>query len=136
MKLNYKANRHAVYSLKYHLVLTTKYRHKCINDELFDFIYEQTKRLLDIWKIELIEINHDKDHIHMLLEIPPQIQISKFINNYKTVTARLLKKNFEAYLKKYYWQDNFWNRSYLIISTGGAPIEVIREYIKDQGKKE
>ena len=69
----------------------------------------------------------------MLLEIPPQVQISKFVNNYKTVTSRLMRKNFKEYIEKFYWKDNFWSRSYMILSCGGAPISVIQEYIKNQG---
>lgn len=133
MKLNNKVNRHAVYSLKYHLVLTTKYRHKCINDEIFEFLKSETLRLSSAWDVELIEMNHDKDHIHMLIEIPPQVQISKFINNYKTVTSRMLRKNYEEYINKFYLKDNFWNRSYLILSCGGSPIEIIKQYIQKQG---
>lgn len=133
MEVKFKANRHSVYSLKYHLVLTTKYRHKCINDEIFDFLKSETLRLFSNWDVELIEINHDEDHIHMLIEIPPQVQISKMINNYKTVTSRLLRKNYEEYINKFYWKDNFWNRSYLILSCGGSPIEIIKQYIQNQG---
>lgn len=133
MELKYKANRHAVYSLKYHIVLTTKYRKKCINDEIFICIKENIERLFGAWTCELIEINHDRDHIHILVEIPPQVQISKLINNIKTVTSRLLRKEFPDYINQFYWKDNFWNRSYLILTTGGSPIEVIKKYIQEQG---
>lgn len=134
MEISYSTNRHSVYSLKYHLVLVTKYRHECINDELFAYLKKETERLFEIWEVTLLEINHDKDHIHFLIEIPPQVQISKFINNYKTVTSRLVKKNFAEYLKKFYWKESFWSRSYLILSTGGAPVEIIKKYIQDQRK--
>lgn len=133
MELNHKVNRHAVYSLKYHLVLTTKYRHPCINGELYEFLETDSRRLFGLWNVDVIEINHDKDHVHFLLEIPPQVQISKLINNYKTVTSRMLKKNFPEYLKQFYWKESFWNRSYLILSSGGSPIETIKKYIQDQG---
>lgn len=133
MNIKYKANRHSVYSLKYHLVLTTKYRHQCINDELFEYLKNESERLFNMWNVELLEVNHDKDHVHFLLEIPPQVQISKLINNYKTVTSRLVKKNFNEYLSKFYWKESFWNRSYLILSSGGSPIETIKKYIQNQG---
>ena len=133
MDIKYKANRHSVYSLKYHLVLTTKYRHKCINDELFNYLKQESDRLFKMWNVELIDVNHDVDHVHFLLEIPSQVQISKLINNYKTVTSRLMKKNFKDYLSKFYWKESFWNRSYLILSSGGSPIETIKKYIQNQG---
>lgn len=135
MELTKKVNRHSVYSLKYHLVLTTKYRRKCINKELYTFLEEETRRLFELWDVDLIEMNHDADHIHILMEAPPQVQLSKLINNYKTVTSRLMRKEFTNYLNQFYWKDNFWNRSYLILSSGGAPIEIIKQYIQDQGKE-
>ena len=133
MEVKYKANRHSVYSLKYNLVLTTKYRHRCINNELFEFLKKESIRLFELWDVELIEINHDMDHVHFLIEIPPQVQISRLINSYKTVTSRLVKRDFADYLKKYYWKESFWNRSYLILSSGGSPIETIKKYIQNQG---
>lgn len=134
METTKKCNFHSVYNLKYHLVLVTKYRRKVINETLYKYLLELTKKLCEKWDVELLEINHDEDHIHLMLEIPPQVQISKFVNNYKTVTSRLMRKDLKEYLDNFYWKDNFWNRSYMILSCGGAPIEVIKEYIKNQGK--
>ena len=134
-KLDISSNRHSVYSLKYHLVVVTKYRHKCINDEIYSFINNKTLELFEKWGCSLIEMNYDKDHIHILFEAPPQVQLSKIINSYKTVTSRLVKKHFQEHLKKFYWKDYFWSRSYLILSSGGAPIEMIKKYIEDQGKE-
>ncbi|MDF2545400.1 MAG: transposase IS200-family protein [Anaerosolibacter sp.] len=135
MKLEFSSNRHSVYSLKYHLVLVTKYRHKCINGKIFDAIKDKTLELFEKWECTLIEMNHDLDHIHILFEAPPQVQLSKIINSYKTATSRLVRKHFEEHLKKFYWKEYFWNRSYLILSSGGAPIEVIKKYIEEQGKE-
>ena len=134
MEINKKCNFHSVYNLKYHLVLVTKYRKKCINNILYQYLFSLTKELCNKWDVELIEINHDLDHIHMMLEIPPQVQISKFVNNYKTVTSRLMRKDLKEYLDKFYWKDNFWSKSYMILSCGEAPIEIIREYIKNKEK--
>ena len=83
-------------------------------------------------KIDVLEINYEADHIHLLLSIPPQICLSTFINNYKSVTSRHIRLKFESELKKYYWKSYFWSRSYLILSSGSAPIEVIKKYIQNQ----
>ena len=99
-----------------------------------NFIKEKTLQLFEKWDCSLIEINYEADHIHILFEAPPQVQLSKIINSYKTATSRLIRKNFEEHLKAFYWKDYFWSRSYFIISTGGAPIDIIKEYIKNQGK--
>ena len=134
MQLKTSRNCHGLYNLQYHLVLVTKYRKKCINQEVFDFINNETIRLLKEFKIELEEINYESDHIHLLISIPPQVQISKFINSYKTTTARLIRKEFKEHLAAFYWKNHFWSRSYLILSSGGAPIEVIKKYIQNQEK--
>lgn len=134
-KLEYSSNRHSVYSLKYHLVLTTKYRKECITDEIFSFLKSKTLDLFERWNCTLIEMNYDKDYIHILFKAPPQIQLSKIINSYKSSTSRLIRKNFEDYIKQFYWKNYFWNRSYLILSTGGVTIDIIKDYIKNQDKK-
>jgi len=67
-----------------------------------------------------------------LFETPPQIQLSKLVNTLKTVSSRLIKKDYEEYLKKYYYKSAFWSRSYCIISTGGVTIETIEKYIQKQ----
>ncbi|WP_327785682.1 IS200/IS605 family transposase [Borreliella garinii] len=90
--------------------------------------------ICSLWKVSLNEFNHDKDHIHLLLEFTPNIQPSKFINNLKTVSSRLIRKKYSTYLYKYYWKPYFWSRSYCLISTGGASIDIIKKYIQNQRK--
>ena len=132
----YNRNRHAIYKLTYHLVVVKKYRHPCISESLLNRLKEITNDLFQRWNCQLIELNGESDHIHILFEAPPQIQLSKMINSYKTVTSRLIRKEFEEHLKSYYWKPYFWSRSYLVISTGGATVEVIKKYIEEQGRKE
>ena len=134
-EIDFSVNRHSVYSLKYHLVVVTKYRHPCIHEEMFTLLHNKTIELFDNWGCSLIEMNHNKDHIHLLFSAPPQIQLSKLVNNYKTVTSRAVRKHFDEYLKTFYWEKTFWSRSYLILSSGGAPIDVIKKYIEEQGKE-
>lgn len=81
---------------------------------------------------EIIEFNGEEDHIHILFEAPPQIQLSKLINSFKTVSSRYIRKEFSQHLSKFYWKPYFWNRSYLVLTTGGAPIDIIRKYIEEQ----
>lgn len=130
-----KSNRHAKYKLTYHLVVVTKYRNKVINDKMLTRIKEIVKDLFVKWDCELIEFNGDNDHIHLLIETPPQVQLSKLINNIKTVTSRLLRKEFKERVEHYYWKGGFWSPSYCIVTTGGASLDVIKDYIKNQDKK-
>lgn len=135
MNKDYNRNRHSCYKLTYHLVVATKFRNKVLNKELGDRLEEIVKNIIiEKWKCNLIQFNYESDHIHLLFEAPPQVQLSKLINNLKTVTSRRLRKEFESHVSKYYWKPYFWSDSYLILSTGGAPLEIIKKYIESQDK--
>ena len=127
-------NRHSVYKLTYHIVLVTKYRHKCINDDIFNYMKQHINRVVSDWGGSLDEINHDFDHIHMLLSLPPQQAPSRAVCSIKTVTSRMLRKEFGDYLSKFYWKDSFWSDSYLVLTVGGATIDIVKSYIEDQRK--
>lgn len=88
----------------------------------------------DYWKCGIHEINTDKDHIHILFESKPQVQLSKLVNNYKTVTSRCLRKEFAEELKPYYWKPYFWSDSYFICSVSDRSHAAVEAYIKDQGR--
>ena len=128
----FKSNRHSIYNLKYHLVVITKYRHKCITQEILGDLKSIFKRILEGKKGELIEFNGEGDHVHLLFEVPPQVELAKLINTLKTVSSRLIRKEHSEYLRTYYWKPVFWSRSYCILTTGGATIEVIEKYIQSQ----
>ncbi|GAB3808363.1 IS200/IS605 family transposase [Virgibacillus kimchii] len=132
--MEYKRNRHAYYKLTYHLVVVTKYRHKCINEDMMGRLKVISADLFDRWDCEIIEINGETDHIHILFDAPPQINLANTINSYKTVTSRYIRKEFADHLKNYYWKQVFWSRSYMVLSTGGATIDVIKRYIEQQGE--
>ena len=128
-------NRHSVYKLTYHIVLVTKYRHKCINDDIFNYMKQHINRVVSDWGGSLDEINHDFDHIHMLLSLPPQQAPSRAVYSLKTVTSRALRKEFSEYLSKFYWKDSFWSDSYLVLTVGGATIDTVKRYIEEQRKE-
>lgn len=86
----------------------------------------------DKWGCELHEFNGEVDHVHMLLGLTPTVQPSRFINNLKTVTSRLLRKEFAEHLGRYYRKPVFWSRSYCLVSCGGAPLSVLEQYIENQ----
>ena len=137
MKKNeeYQKNRHAVYRLQYHLVVCTKYRHPVLVDSVRDRLIEVSRDIIENrWKSEILEIETDSDHVHILFETSPQTQLSKLINNYKTVTSRLLRKEFSDTLEPYYWKPCFWSDTYFISSVSDTSEAVIRRYIQDQGK--
>ncbi|CAB3390877.1 IS200/IS605 family transposase [Kyrpidia spormannii] len=112
MKLD--SNYHSVFKLTYHLVLVVKYRRKVINDP--------------------VEFNHDRDHVHILFSAHPNSTLSKYINAFKSASSRLVKKEFPE-IRKHLWKEYFWSRSFCLLTTGGAPMEVIKKYIESQGEK-
>ena len=132
--LNYYTNRHAVYLLQYHLVVVTKYRHKVINNELKDKLIEISYSIIENdWESKIISINTEEDHIHILFETSPQTQLSKLINNYKTVTSRLIRKEFSKQLESYYLKPYFWSDTYFISSVSNTSETMIKAYIDKQG---
>ncbi len=133
-KVDYYSNRHSCYMLQYHLVVVTKYRHPVIKEELKDYLLTLSEELFkNKWKCNILSINTDIDHIHIVFEAPPQIQLSNLINSYKTVTSRMVRKNFKEELAPYYWKPYFWNRSYFISTVSERTESVVRNYIENQG---
>ena len=132
--INLDNNNHSVFLLYYHLVLVTKYRRKVIDDNISNRLKEIFEKIQGNYNITLQEWNHGKDHIHILFKAHPNSELSKFINAYKSASSRLVKKEFPE-IKQQLWKEYFWSRSYCLLTTGGAPIEVIKKYIETQGKK-
>lgn len=133
--MNLDTNAHSVFSLHYHLILVTKYRKPVFNDEISERAKILFEAIAPNYKIEVLEWNYDQDHVHILFKAQPKTELSKFINAYKSASSRVLKKEFPS-MRKQLWQDMFWSRSFCLLSSGGAPIEVIRQYIKEQGSKD
>lgn len=129
------SNAHSVFLLHYHLVLVVKYRRQIFNADISKRAKEIFEYISPKYNITLEEWNHDKDHVHILFKAHPNSEISKFINAYKSASSRLLKKEFPQIRQKL-WKEYFWSQSFCLLTTGGAPIEVIREYIESQGQKE
>ncbi|WAA12614.1 IS200/IS605 family transposase [Fervidibacillus halotolerans] len=127
-------NNHSVFSLYYHLVLVVKYRRPVIDDTISDYAKDMFVRLGKNYNISLVEWNHDMDHVHILFKAHPNSELSKFINAYKSASSRLIKKHFPQ-VKRKLWKEYFWSRSFCLLTTGGAPIEVIKKYIENQGMK-
>lgn len=129
-----KSHFHCVYNLNYHLVLVTKFRRKCFTKTMLERLKQIFMDLCQKWDIELKEFEGEADHVHLLLSLHPNIMPSRLVNNLKTVTSRLLRKEFSSHLKKFYLKPVLWTRAYCLLSAGGAPLEIIKEYIQNQGE--
>ena len=126
-------NRHSVFDLEYHLVAVTKYRHPVLTEPITQRLFEISRNIFaQCWKCNIFEINSSLHHVHILFEAPPQVQLSKLINNYKTVTSRLLRKEFADFLSTYYQKPYFWSDSYFVATVSDRSHALVKEYIINQ----
>jgi putative transposase len=133
MTLELDSNNHAVFSLNYHLILVIKYRRKVfVSQKMFDRLKEIAEYIGSSHNVTVREMNGEADHVHFVLRTKPNCDLSKYINAMKSSSSRLLKKEFPE-AKKKLWKEAFWTTSYCLISVGGAPIEVLKKYIENQG---
>ena len=131
--IDYRHNRHSCYLLEYHLVVVTKYRHPVITGQLKTRLIELSKQIIEeYWECKISAINTDKDHIHIMFEAKPQIQLSKLINNFKTVTSRRIRKEFADELKPFYWKPCFWSDSYFVCTVSDRSRDIVEKYIVNQ----
>jgi putative transposase len=114
----------------------TKYRRKVFNQGICAYLKKVIMHIQEYYpRIKIKELNHDVDHIHILLSIPPQMSVGSVVRIIKANTARELRKKFE-FIKHLYWgTDGIWSESYFV-STSGINEETIRNYIKAQGQED
>ena len=126
---------HVIFHLKYHIVWVPKYRYRVldgvIGKEVRNEILLQTERL----KCNVVELNVQKDHVHLLVGILPKILVSNFMGVVKGKTAIKIFQKFPQLKKKLYWGNHFWAEGYCV-DTVGLNSEMIRKYIKHQEKNE
>ena len=127
-------NNHSVFLLHYHLVLVIKYRRNVIDEVISNRLKEIFEYVSLRYNITLQEWNQDKDYVHVLFKAHPNSELSKFINAYKSASSRLIKKEYQQ-LRGSLWNEFFWSRSFCLLTTGGAPLEIIKRYIENQGEK-
>jgi putative transposase len=126
-----RTGRHCVFNLHAHLVFVTKYRRKILQEHHYDALQKIFTKVCNDFESDLIEIDGEGDHVHLLVNYPPKVSISKLVNSLKGVSSRLLKKEFSD-LRHCYWKGVLWSSSYYAGSCGGAPISIIRQYIERQ----
>ena len=133
--IKYCKTQHLVYSITLHLVLVVKYRRNVIDDVISEKIKDIFELIGSTHGVEIIKWNHDKDHIHTMLSISPSTNLNKYINAAKAASSRLIKKEFPS-IKLKLWKEAFWTRGFYISSTGSTQIDVVKNYILNQGEKQ
>jgi len=131
-----KSSSHAVFNLKLHIVFVTKYRRKSLTPEVLTYLKSAFTEILTGWRCKLLEFGGESDHVHLLVDIHPALDLSNLINNLKTASARRTRNRFAEHLARFYVKPQFWHRAYYVGSVGGASLDTVRAYIDAQGTEE
>lgn len=133
MSSNYIKGYRSVYSLTVYVVFVTKYRKKAISSEVLDRLRVIFDDTLNKWECRLLEFNGEPDHVHLLIGYKPDISLSKLIANLKTVSSRLIRRDFPSLSSKYFYnKPYFWTGSYFVASCGGVTVEQLKKYVESQ----
>lgn len=135
MTRQFKKLAHSLYECKYHLVFCPKYRYKILQPEVAAYVHQAIYQLCQQKEgIEVLELNVQVDHIHLVLSIPPKYAVSQVVGYLK---GKLALRTFDRFpqLRKRYWGQHFWSRGYCV-STIGLDEERIRKYVQWQQKKD
>jgi REP-associated tyrosine transposase len=131
-----RSSSHAVYNLKLHVVFVTKYRRKTLSPDLLGYLETAFGEILSAWRCKLLEFGGEPDHVHLLIDIHPALDISVLINNLKTASARRTRNRFADHLAPFYPKPLFWSRAYFVGSVGATTLETVRAYVDAQGTEE
>lgn len=129
MDIKYKNNNNIVYSCKYHVVWCPKYRRKVLTGELASRLKELLLSYADEMSVDILEMEIIPDHIHLLLEVDPQLGIHKAVKRLKGYTSKVLREEFPELNSKL---PSMWTNSYFVSTVGGASLDAIKEYIQNQ----
>lgn len=114
-----------------HLVFITKYRKAIFTKSDIDDLRSIFTGICESFESELVEMDGERDHVHLLIHYPPKVAVSKLVNSLKGASSRVMRKNNERF-RRIYWKGVLWSPSYFAASCGGAPIEIVRQYIEQQ----
>lgn len=135
--MDYKKGCHNVHLLIYHLVFVVKWRKPVISKAMSRFMKDHTAYLLGRWGGELISAESDKDHIHFLVSLPPNCNLSVIVRSLKTQLSKEIRIHFRDELGNYFYGDTpFWSQSYFAATAGSVSMETVRSYIESQTTEE
>jgi len=115
-----------------HLVFVTKYRRKVFDGDAIERLRPMLRKVCEDFETQLVEMDGEDDHVHLLVNYPPSVSVSKLVNSLKGASSRRLRIERPDIAKRYYWRGALWSPSYFAASCGGAPISVVRQYIEQQ----
>lgn len=127
-----RTGRHVIFDIHIHLVFVAKYRRNVFTKTILQDLKSIFLEVCLDFEAQLIEFDGEGDHIHLLINYPPKVSVSKLVNSLKGVSSRLIRKKSYPTITKALWRGSLWSPSYFAGSCGGAPIAVVRKYIEDQ----
>jgi putative transposase len=116
------------------LVFVTKYRHRVFGDRHLRQMEEIVRVVCGDFEAELVELNGEANHVHLLVNYPPKVAASKLVNSSKGVSSRRLRQEFPDLVRHYWRAQRLWSGSYFAGSVGGAPLSIVRQYIEQQNR--
>ncbi len=117
-----------------HLVFVTKYRHHMFDATHLERMEAIMRAVCTDFECELVEFNGGPDHVHLLVNHPPKVAVSRLVNSLKGVSSRRMRHEFPGLVHHYWRGQRLWAGSYFAGSVGGAPISVLRQYIEQQAR--
>ena len=127
-----RRGRHCVFNMHVHLVFVTKYRREAFTKEVIDDLRGIFASICSDFESKLVEFDGEDDHVHLLVNYPPKVAVSALVNSLKGVSSRMIRKKNYPSIREKLWGGALWSPSYFASSCGGAPIEIIRQYIEQQ----
>ena len=130
----YDSSYHSKTYLRYHIIFSTKYRRKCLT-EIRDYVLQTFKYVESISDFNIICMEIDKDHIHLLVSFPPKYSIEQIVRRMKQMTTHYLWNVVPLYLRAFYWKTNkmLWTHGYFCSTIGEISEETVKHYIENQG---
>ena len=116
------------------MVFVTKFRHRVFAAPHLERMEEIMRAVCADFECELVEFNGESNHVHLLVNFPPKVAVSKLVNSLKGVSSRRLRQEFPELVQHYWRAQRLWSGSYFAGSVGGAPISVLRQYIEQQDR--
>ena len=131
---SYYSSSHLVFKCNYHIIFCSKYRHKILTGKVSDRLKEICFEVAKAHDFTIEEIETDKNHVHMIINCNPRYGIMKCIQVLKQVTAYRLFEEFPHIRKTKLWGGKFWSRSSFVSTVGSVSLDVVKQYIENQGK--
>lgn len=129
-----RRGRHCVYDMHIHLVFVTKYRHKVFTNRHLNALELVFEHVCQDFNCRLEEFNGESDHVHLLVNMAPTVEVSKLVNSLKGVSSRIMRRDYPE-LQRHYWRaQRLWSPSYYAGTSGEAPLHTLKQYIEHQNR--